>query len=91
MNPAVHLSIYFSIAETAIVVDRSASIVDPEINTFPEKGPFTLFYTQPDRMVGESKLEKLHLRAIFDADVVKIFANDWFTLATTVYSRYYGW
>lgn len=89
INSAVRLSIYFSIVEMAIIVDRSASTVNPEINTFPEKGPFTLFYTQRDGMVDKSELEKLHLRAIFDADVVEIFANDRFALTTTVYSGYY--
>ncbi|GAM42282.1 hypothetical protein TCE0_044f16110 [Talaromyces pinophilus] len=85
----VRLSIIFSIAEGAIIVDRSASTVNPKISTFPEKGQFTLFYTQPHGMVDKSELEKLHLRAIFDADIVEVYANDRFALATTVYSGYY--
>lgn len=88
-NPLVRLSITFSAVEKTITADRAASTLSPEINTSPEKGPFTLFFSQPDGMGNEPKLEKLHLRAIFDADIVEIYANDRFALATTVYSGYY--
>ncbi|KAH8693070.1 glycosyl hydrolase [Talaromyces proteolyticus] len=88
-NSLVRLRITFSVVEETITVDRAASTVTPEISTFPEKGPITLFFTQPDGMADKPKLENLHLRAIFDADIVEIFANDRFALATTVYSGSY--
>ncbi|KAB8224287.1 hypothetical protein BDV33DRAFT_199682 [Aspergillus novoparasiticus] len=51
------------------------------------QGPFTLLYRTNDQVAeSEDKLENLCIRTIADADVLEIFANDGFALATMVYS-----
>lgn len=66
----------------------------PDINKCAESGPFTLFtIRQPTTATCdgvELSKEKLHLRVFSDADVLEVFANDRFAIATMVYSRNYG-
>ena len=73
--------------DESITVDRSSSTTRTDINTSPEKGPFTLFSTSQNSMTVQ---EKLRLRMFSDGDVLEVFANERFALATTVYSDGYG-
>ncbi|KAL2832183.1 glycosyl hydrolase [Aspergillus cavernicola] len=83
-------SITFSLHEETISVNKERSTSDPNIRNCPEQGPFTLFYrvnnlaTEP-----KDKLENLRIRIISDADILEVFANDRFALATMVYSPEY--
>jgi beta-fructofuranosidase len=74
----------FSVATETITVERHASNDDPTINRCPDAGPFTLLTTRD----GERRdnVEKLRLRIFSDGDILEIFANDRFALATMVYS-----
>ncbi|KAK5173249.1 uncharacterized protein LTR77_001930 [Saxophila tyrrhenica] len=79
----VGTAIVFSLEHEAITVDRSRTNTVENCNRCPEKGPFTLFTTaEKDE---EPVLEKLRLRIISDGDVLEVFANDRFALATMVY------
>ncbi|KAH8805311.1 glycosyl hydrolase [Xylogone sp. PMI_703] len=80
-------TITFSLADEIIVVDRQASNSNMHINRCPDKGPFTLFFQKDGG--GEETLEKLYLHIIFDGDVLEIFANNRFALATMVYADGY--
>jgi beta-fructofuranosidase len=82
-------TITFSLRDETISVDKERSTSDPNIRNCPEKGPFTLFYRE-DNVEPEEILEKLRIRLISDADVLEVFANDRFALATTVYSPEYS-
>jgi beta-fructofuranosidase len=77
-------TIAFSPAKETITVFRDASTLDPNINVCPEQGPFTLF---KNNIAGREELETLHLRVFSDGDILEIFANDRFALATMVYSE----
>ncbi|OGE48786.1 hypothetical protein PENARI_c026G12467 [Penicillium arizonense] len=84
-------TITFSLQEETISVSKGRSTSDPNIRNCPEKGPFTLFYRASHLAVGsEDKLENLRIRVISDADVLEVFANDWFALTTMVYSPEYS-
>ncbi|GKZ34385.1 hypothetical protein AbraIFM66950_004616 [Aspergillus brasiliensis] len=80
----VQWDIVFSLVEETITIDRSRSTTRRDVNTCPEQGPFTLFHTMTDGTHTE-ELETFHLRVIVDADIVEIYANDRFALATTMY------
>ena len=82
-------TIIFSVDDETIAVDRSHSTPHVGFNTCPELGPFTLFTLQ-DPTTGSEQLEELRLRIFSDADILEIFANDRFALATTVYSGDYA-
>jgi beta-fructofuranosidase len=77
-------TVTFSVATETIVVDRHASNNDPAINKCPDAGPFTLLTTRCAE--GRDSLEKLRIRILSDGDVLEVFANDRFALATMVYS-----
>ncbi|CAG8886196.1 unnamed protein product [Penicillium egyptiacum] len=79
-------TVKFSLQEETISVSKGRSS-DPNIRNCPEQGPFTLFYrTENVGVEPRDKLENLRIRIISDADVLEVFANDWFALATVVYS-----
>jgi beta-fructofuranosidase len=84
---SIRTTVVFSTATETITVYREASNADENINRCPDAGPFTLF-----RLDGGADgekvpaLEKLRLRVFCDGDVLEVFANDRFALATMVYS-----
>jgi beta-fructofuranosidase len=83
-------TITFSLQEETISVNKGRSTSDPNIRNCPEQGPFTLFYKADDLAIKpKDKLEDLRIRIISDADVLEVFANDRFALATMVYSPEY--
>lgn len=78
-------SVYFSAIDETIVVDRHASTTDERINRCPDAGPFTLLEMGSGE--GAQKvLEKIDIRIVSDADILEVFVNDRFALATMVYS-----
>jgi beta-fructofuranosidase len=80
-------TIKFSPQEETLSVNKERSTSDPNIRNCNEQGPFTLFYrTDYLGMEPKDKLESLRIRIISDADTLEVFANDWFALATMVYS-----
>ena len=81
---SICVTVTFSTATETIVVDRHASNADPAINKCPDAGPFTLLTTRDDE--GRDNLEKLRIRILSDGDILEVFANDRFALATMVYS-----
>lgn len=88
---SISTTITFSALDESIKVDRHSSNDDEDINKCVESGPFTLFTAK--RIAGvasqevELKQEELHIRIISDGDVLEVFANDRFALATMVYSN----
>lgn len=79
-------SVYFSAVTETIVIDRHASTSDTRVNTCPDAGPFTLFkFGGPEGSDAEA-LEQLELRIVSDGNILEVFANDRFALATMVYS-----
>jgi beta-fructofuranosidase len=82
-------TITFSALAETIIVDRASSNDAIDINKCVESGPFTLFtILQPVKNgSGEEEIqESLRIRIFSDGDIVEIFANDRFALATMVYS-----
>ena len=79
----LHSSVYFDIEDESIGVDRSQSTRFPDINICPERGAHTLFTTLDAS--GSKVQEKLSLHIFVDGNVVEIFANERFALATMVY------
>lgn len=79
--------VIFSLDDESIAVDRSLTNSFDVCNRCPERGPFTLFTKRDmtDDRHSEGVLEKLRLRVIADGDVLEIFANDRFALATMIY------
>jgi beta-fructofuranosidase len=78
-------SVYFCAIDEMVVVDRHASTTDARINTCPDAGPFTLLRRSSPE-APEPHLEQLDIRIISDADILEVFVNDRFALATMVYS-----
>lgn len=76
-------TISFRPADELIIVDRSKSTSDSDINTAEERGPFTLFTLDDGQ--GEER-EKLELEVFWDGDVLEVFANGRFALTTMVYT-----
>ncbi|KAM0559818.1 hypothetical protein ACHAPJ_003766 [Fusarium lateritium] len=76
-------AIYFSPQNEEIMVDRSKSNQEVDIEKDAISGPFTLFYSDGN---GSEQLEKLRLRIFCDGDVLEVFANDRFALSTMVYA-----
>ncbi|KAM0331500.1 hypothetical protein ACHAQA_003177 [Verticillium albo-atrum] len=74
--------VFFSPQDEQIIVDRSLSNDEADIQKPLLSGPFTLLYSRENET---EKLEKLRLRIFRDGDVLEIFANDRFALSTTVY------
>ncbi|KIX05298.1 uncharacterized protein Z518_06170 [Rhinocladiella mackenziei CBS 650.93] len=66
-------------------IDRpDSSHVDPDIHTFPETAPFTLFsFKNSDD--GSQCRERLELHVFFDESVFEVFANSRCAFATRVY------
>jgi beta-fructofuranosidase len=81
-------TVLFSLVAETITVDRSVSTPYIDINRCPEKGPFTLFKTR-DPSTSEDEQEELRIRIISDGDILEVYANDRFALATMVYSCNY--
>ncbi|OQE16494.1 hypothetical protein PENFLA_c027G03094 [Penicillium flavigenum] len=80
-------TIKFSPQEETLSINKERSTSDPNIRNCNEQGPFTLFYrTDYPGVEPKDKLESLRIRIISDADTLEVFANDWFALATMVYS-----
>ena len=88
---STYTTVTFSLRNETISVDREKSCNDATVRNCPEEGPFTLFYTR-DCSTGEQSenLENLHIRIISDGDVLEVYANDRFALATMVYSPDYA-
>ncbi|KAK5051984.1 hypothetical protein LTR84_002788 [Exophiala bonariae] len=86
---SVCTTILFSTLLQSITVNREATNVEPDINRCSESGPFTLFTSRrgTENQTGPVDLlqEPLRLRIILDRDVLEVFANDRFALATMVY------
>ena len=80
---SIRATVTFSVATETIVVDRHASNADPAINNCPDAGPFTLLTTREAE--GRDSLEKFRIRILSDGDILEVFANDRFALATMVY------
>lgn len=76
--------IVFSPEDETITVGRWHSDPAGPFNDCPEKGSFTLFTTK-DPQTSELELEELRLRIFSDGDILEVFANDRFALATMVY------
>lgn len=77
-------SIYLNPEDEEIVVDRSFSNREGDIDKAKVQGPFTLFFQADEKDV--ETMERLHSRVFDDGDVMEIFANDRFALSTVVYS-----
>ncbi|KAG2174690.1 hypothetical protein INT43_005748, partial [Umbelopsis isabellina] len=76
--------ISFSPESERLTVDRLKSTTVNNINTSPDSGAHTLFYTR-DPKDGVVKLETLKLRIFCDNSVLEIFANDRFALISRIY------
>ncbi|KAM5341268.1 hypothetical protein ACJ41O_015377 [Fusarium nematophilum] len=87
---SIRASVTFCIVTETIVVDREASTTDPTVNKCPDAGPFTLLAKTGTTGNGELEMEKLQLRIFSDGDILEVFANDRFALATMVYSESYS-
>jgi len=84
-------TITFSALAEKITVGRASSNDANDINKCVESGPFTLFTTARPMKNGSDKVElhqePLHIRVFSDGDVLEVFANERFALATMVYSK----
>lgn len=78
--------ITFDCGNERLTVSRGASTMRDDINTSDETGPFTLF-RQIDSATGTASIETLELTVFLDHDVLEVFANDRFALATRVYTE----
>lgn len=87
---SIRTTLTFSIDTETILVERQASTANPTINKRPDAGPFTLLALARPDAEDEVTLEMLRLRIFSDGDILEIFANDRFALATMVYSDSYG-
>ena len=85
---SVRTTVSFSVTTETIIVDRASSTTKAKVNTCPDAGPFTLLTTQEPGSSPE--LERLQLRIFSDGDILEVYANDRFALATMVYSDSYG-
>ncbi|KAM0550750.1 hypothetical protein ACHAPJ_008815 [Fusarium lateritium] len=80
----------FCITTETISIEREHSIADLTVNKCPDAGPFTLLAMGQPQAGNEVTLEKLQLRIFSNGDILEVFANDRFALATMVYSESYG-
>lgn len=87
---SIRTTLTFCIATETILIERQASTANPTINKCPDAGPFTLLALARPDAEDEVTLEMLRLRIFSDGDILEIFANDRFALATMVYSDSYG-
>jgi beta-fructofuranosidase len=78
-------TITFDCVLEQLVVDRSHSTTREDINTAPDVGAFTLF-RRVDSVTGSSEIEPLELDVFLDHDMLEVFANGRFALATRVYT-----
>jgi beta-fructofuranosidase len=73
-------SINFTTSTETVTIERpDSSQIDPDILTFPEKAPFTLFN------FADGSREHLQIRAFFDESVLEVFINERCTFATRIY------
>lgn len=81
-------TVTFSVIDESITVDHSRTTSLAMVDKCPDSGPFTLFTYEavPDVQHQIEEMEKLRLRVFFDGDILEVFANDRFALATMVYS-----
>lgn len=77
-------SLYFSPGKEEIVVDRSISNREEDIQKDSQSGPFTLLVSEGAD--GQQEIETLRLHVFSDGDVLEVFANDRFALSTVVYA-----
>lgn len=70
-------------SETMTIERPDSGHVDPEIVTYTEKAPFTLFTQKQGN--GETVREQLQIRAFFDESALEVFVNDRCTFATRIY------
>jgi beta-fructofuranosidase len=78
---AIQTVITFDIQQELITIDRSRSTDRKDINIAPEQGPFTLF------RFANGQIEPLQMTILLDHDVLEVFANERFALATRVYTE----
>ncbi|RSL52045.1 hypothetical protein CEP53_008224 [Fusarium sp. AF-6] len=83
---SIHTTITFCTITERIIVNREASTTDTTINKYPDAGPYTLLMQKKENGL---EMEKLHLRIFSDGDILEVFANGRFALATMVYSQSY--
>ncbi|OAL44926.1 Arabinanase/levansucrase/invertase [Pyrenochaeta sp. DS3sAY3a] len=81
--------IVFSPENETITIHRRHSDPSGPFNDCPEIGSFTLFEIK-DPQTSELKFEELRLRVFSDGDILEVFANDRFALATMVYREFEG-
>ncbi|KAH7085267.1 glycosyl hydrolase [Paraphoma chrysanthemicola] len=74
----------FQLQEETIIVQRYHTGTSDTFNNSPEQGSFTLF-TKRDSKCAEDSFERFRLRVLSDGDILEVFANDRFALATMVY------
>lgn len=86
-NMSIRASITFCAVTETITVERDSSSLDTSINKCPDAGPFTLLTKRNPDAEGGMTIEKLQFRIFFDGNIVEVFANDRFALATMVYFR----
>ena len=77
-------TVSFRPQDELIVVDRSKSTTNSNINISEERGPFTLFTLYGG---NAEEREKLELEVFWDGDVLEVFANGRFALAAMVYTE----
>jgi beta-fructofuranosidase len=73
-----HAEILFLPHEERIVILRSGSSDDEDVNTDTEHGKHTLFQTV-------NGWEKLELYVLYDRGILEVFANERFALSTRLY------
>lgn len=84
-DQTIRTVITFDCEAERITVDRCQSTTRDDINTAPDVGAFTLF-RRHDPATGSS-IEPLELDIFLDHDVLEVFANGRFALATRVYTE----
>ena len=83
---SVRTSIVFSPAKETIRIIRHHSNDDKSINRSDATGSFTLFQQRDTKDVSKTIFEPLKLRVFLDGDVLEIFANDRFSIASRIYT-----
>lgn len=93
LDCSVSTTISFDMAKETISVLPSSIEIPTIENAGTKQGAFTLFALKEEPGAtgrvpskNEETFEKLHLRIIIDGDVLELFANDRFALATMVYN-----
>ena len=83
LDVAACTSVYLTSGTETLTIERpNSSHIDPNIHTFAETAPFTLFSLR--RPEGHIR-EKLEVRAYFDESVLEVFINNRCSFATRIY------